>query len=167
MSVSVQRGAELRGWHVLIAMIAFFAAVIAVNVAFAIVAVRSFPGEDVRRSYLQGLHYNDTLAERRAQAELGWRASAALDSASSRGADLIVALRDRAGAPLTALNVTGTLRWPADDKRDRPLSFIADANGQYRAHLDGLPPGQWRLRARASNTDGQALDFEADIAWPR
>ena len=43
----------LRGWHVLAA--AFFGVIIAVNTAF-ITVVRSFP---VRRSYTQGLSYNE------------------------------------------------------------------------------------------------------------
>lgn len=159
------RGWELKGWHVLAAMLAFFAAIIAVNVGFAMVAVDSFPGEDVRRSYLQGLNYNETLAERRRQAALGWHASAALEDAGGL-AQLVVIIRDRDGAPVSGLSLTGVLRWPADERLDRALAFIPDGDGRYVARLDDLQPGHWRLRARAEGADNAALDFEAELAWP-
>lgn len=156
---------ELKGWHVLAAMLAFFAAIIAVNVGFAIVAVESFPGEDVRRSYLQGLNYNDALAERRRQAALGWQASAALAGAGGQ-ARLVVELHDRDGAPLSGLTLRGDLRWPADERLDRALAFAPDGEGRYVAPLDGLQPGYWRLRARAEGANDAALDFEAELASP-
>lgn len=156
---------ELRGIHVLVGLLAFFGAVIAVNVAFAVVAVRSFPGEDVRRSYLQGLRYNDTLAERRAQAALGWRASAVLD-ASAAGAVLNVEISAREGRALDGLTLRGELQWPTDSRLDQALTFEPRGGGAYSARLGDLPSGRWRLRARAENPAGQSLDLESELAWP-
>lgn len=158
-------GWRLKGWHVLMAMLTFFAAIIAVNVGFAVVAVNSFPGEDVRRSYLQGVNYNDALAERRRQAALGWEATAALEGDGGQ-ARLVVVMRNRDGEPINGLTLSGDLRWPADERLDRALSFAADGEGRYVASLDGLQPGYWRLRARADRGDAAALDFEAELAWP-
>jgi len=155
---------SLRGSHVLAAMLAFMAAIIAVNIAFAIIAVRSFPGEDVRRSYLQGLDYNHTIAERRAQADLGWQASAALMQ-DGAGAILEVTMRTRDGAPLESVRISGDLRWPTDGRRDRTLAFESAGDGRFRARLSALPAGRWRLRARAEDAFGGALDFESDLAW--
>jgi hypothetical protein len=45
-------------------LLTFFGVVIGVDVAFSVLAVRTFPGEDIRNSYVQGNHYNETLAER-------------------------------------------------------------------------------------------------------
>jgi nitrogen fixation protein FixH len=154
----------LRGWHVLAAMLAFFAAIIAVNVAFAVVAVRSFPGEDVRRSYLQGLNYNDTIAARRAQAALGWQANAVV-RAGREGVYLEVDLRDRAGAPVNGATLAGELRWPTDARLDRALTFEASGAGRYVARLGVLGEGRWRLRAHAADAAGGALDFEAELQW--
>ncbi len=67
-------GFRITGWHVLAGMILFFSTIIAVNAVFISLAVQSFPGEDQRRSYVQGLEYNDVIAQRRAQAALGWTA---------------------------------------------------------------------------------------------
>jgi nitrogen fixation protein FixH len=156
---------ELKGWHVLAGMLAFFAAIIAVNVGFAIVAVDSFPGEDVRRSYLQGLNYNDALAERRRQAALGWQAHAATENEAGQ-TRLVVMLRDREGRPLSGVAVSGELRWPADERLDRALTFAPDGEGRYVAAIEDLRPGYWRLRARAAGADSAALDFEAEFASP-
>lgn len=164
MSMQHAARGQIKGWHVLAAMLSFFGAVIAVNVIFMVFAFNSFPGEDVRRSYLQGLAYNDTLAERQAQAALGWRAAAELRP-SITGAELIVIMRDRDGAPLDRLTLSGELRRPADDSMDRALEFVSRGDGAYAAALGELPPGDWRLRARATDSDSGALDFESELPW--
>ena len=155
---------EVRGWHVLAAILAFFATIIAVNVTFAIYAVRSFPGEDVRRSYLQGLRYNDTLAERRAQAAQGWHALAALRE-DAAGAMLEVRLASRDAVAIDDATLNGALEWPTSSQFDRTLNFESLGDGRYIARLGDLTPGRWRLRARAEAASG-ALDFEAELTWP-
>lgn len=164
MTTRARRPFELRGWHVLTMLLTFFGIVIAVNVLFAVIATRSFPGEDVRRSYLQGLRYNDTLAERRAQAALGWRAAVTLrgDAADAR---VEVSLTDRDGRPLAGLNIGGDLRRPTQQRLDRPLVFTAEGAGRYVARVSDLPPGVWRLRARAEGASGAGLDFESEMTW--
>ncbi|MBN8607533.1 MAG: FixH family protein [Caulobacterales bacterium] len=156
-------GFRIRGWHVLAMMLGFFGFVIAVNVVFATIAVRSFPGEDVRRSYLQGIQYNDTLAQRREQAALGWQANATL-LPSADGVSLEVVLRDREGAPIDGADITGEMQWPTTDSFDRTTTFVARGEGRYVAQLGDLHPGRWRLRARAERNTG-SLDFEAELTW--
>ena len=155
----------LRGWHVLTGLVAFFGAVIAVNVYFAFAAVATFPGEDVTHPYIQGLEYNRTLAEHRAQHAQGWRATAGLERGAD-GALLAIALRQPNGAPLTGAHLVGALRWPADVHRDRALAFQEPSPGRYVAKLAHLAEGDWDLRARATARDGRNLDFEADLRWP-
>lgn len=156
---------EVRGVHVLIAILAFFSAVIAVNVGFIVAALGSFPGEDVRRSYLQGLSYNDTLAERRAQAARGWRARAALRE-SDEGVVLEVVLRDAEGRPIDGISAEGALRWPSAARLDRAVAFESVGEGRYVANLGRLHQGRWVLRARAADGEAGALDFEAELTWP-
>lgn len=154
---------EIRGWHVLAAMLGFFATIIAVNVMFAIYAVRSFPGEDVPHSYLQGLHYNDTLAEHREQAALGWQASTELRSEAD-GAVLEVVLDARSVA-IDGATLTGELEWPTNSQLDRALTFEPQGDGRYVARLGALGHGRWRLRAQAQHA-GNAFDFESELTWP-
>lgn len=163
-SATLKRSGEIKGWHVLAALLSAFGVVIAVNVGFAVVAVSTFPGEDVRRSYLQGVHYNDTLAERRTQADLGWAASADLVIVEGQRA-VVVDLSDREGRALSGASLHGDLQWPTDAARDRALVFEAAGDGRYIARMSDLPPGRWRLRGRAQR-NGDALDFEAELIWP-
>jgi nitrogen fixation protein FixH len=157
--------ARVKGWHVLAAMLAFFGVVIAINVGFTVAAIRSFPGEDERLSYMQGLHFNDALAERRAQRMLGWRASAELERAEN-GASLIVVMRTRDGEPIEHLGIAATLGRRASAAYDQTLVFNPQGGGVYVAALPALAAGKWRLRARATNSRAQALDFESDLRWP-
>ncbi len=155
---------EIRGWHVLAGMLAFFGAIIAVNVTFAVFAFQTFPGEDVRRSYLQGLNYNTTLADRRAQAALGWRSMTSLRP-DPDGAVVEVTLLDRDGAAISGATVNGALQWPTTAQFDRALAFVPAGGGRYVARLGALEHGRWRLRAQAQGESG-ALDFEAELTWP-
>lgn len=154
---------ELTGAHVLGAMLAFFAVVIAINVGFTIAAVRTFPGEDVRRSYLQGLQYNDTLAERRAEAETGWSTFAEL-TAQGAGALVRVTMTDTTGAPLAGMTVEGELRRPAESARDQALVFNESTPGVYTARVAALEPGQWIVRGSATR-DGAQRSFERRLTW--
>ena len=163
--MSAKPGFQISGLHVLAMMLLFFGTVIGVNAAFITAAVQSFPGEDVRRSYLQGLSYNDTLAERRAQAAQGWSAHAALAERTG-GAELRVTLADADGVPIEHAAISGELRWPTDARRDHTLTFAPAGGGVYVAPLAGLHAGRWLLRAHAERGEQSALDFEAELTWP-
>jgi nitrogen fixation protein FixH len=163
--MSVTATKKLAGWHVLAALLLFFAAIIAINIAFAVAAVQTFPGEDERRSYTQGLRYNDVLAERRSQAELGWRAEGSLIQ-TTQGAELVVYLRDRRGNPIDGATIDGALRWPASESGDHAVTFVSRGDGRYTAEIGALNAGRWELRARAEDSAGRALNFEAELTWP-
>ncbi len=69
-------GFRVQGWHVLAMVTAFFAVVIAVDATFAVVAVRTFPGQVSVTPYEDGLIYNRHIAQMTAQDRLGWRVGA-------------------------------------------------------------------------------------------
>ncbi len=163
--MTAQARARLTGGNVLAMMLAFFATVIAVNGAFIYFALHSFPGEDVRRSYLQGLNYNETLADRRAQAALHWRAEARI---ADGGAHDLVEARffDQDGRPLDGLSIEGVIRRPADAQDDHALAFAARGGGLYFAEAPPLADGVWDLRATARRGDVQ-FSFTRRQMWRR
>jgi len=142
-------GFILRGWHVLAMLLTFFGVVIGVDVAFSVLALRTFPGEDIRNSYVQGNHYNETLAERAKQTALGWTAEASLVSGKG-GAIVTLRLRDAKGEPLKGATVTGRLRRPATTMADRTLVFSSTGGGTYIAPAGDLQAGAWDLAVRAT-----------------
>lgn len=153
-------GFRIKGWHVLAGMVGFFGVIITVNIVFITVALDTFPGEDTRRSYVQGLAYNEVLEERAAQAALGWSASANLTADR-----VLVEVRDADGAPVRSLRLTGTLRHPANMQLDRDLAFTEVRSGVYAAGVADLPEGRWELSAEAEGDTPFAV--EADLRWRR
>lgn len=153
----------VKGWHVLAAMLLFFGTVIAVNIAFAVMAVRTFPGEDEKNSYRQGLHFNQTLAQRAAQAELGWKAEIGLE-ALGRGARLRVVMVDASGRPVDGLAISGKVRRPATTREDRAVTFTPSGHGLYVADVGALESGSWTFEGAAVR-DGQTFAFERRMAW--
>ena len=143
---------ELKGWHVLAMMLAFFGVTIAVNVAFTVYAVGTFSGEDVSKPYLQGLAYNRTLEARAAQAALGW--SATIDAVRENGGVSVSArIADRDGQAKSALTVEALLRRPTDARLDRTIELTAIGDGTYRAVTAELPGGAWDVVVRARKGD--------------
>ena len=150
-------GKELKGWHVLLIMRGFFGVMFAVNGVFLFHAITSFPGEDIKKSYVQGLTYNATLAERAAQADLGWRAEAGVQDNQ-----LIVRLRDSEGQPLSNQLVIGELRRLATHQDDQVLTFQPKLNGEYAIEIEPLATGQWLLRVSVLDEAGEEVVFRVE-----
>lgn len=149
---------QLRGWHVLAMIVGFFAVTIGVNVYFITQAVGTHPGEDVRRSYTQGLDYNDTLDRRAEQADLGWRAR--VNAVDGR---MIVAVEDAAGAPVRGLQLDALLRHRTNTREDCPLVFTEGEGGIYRAPIECAGPGPCRLTARHEGEPPFEFTFEVTL----
>lgn len=144
----------IKGWHVLVGFIAFFGIVIAVDVTFAMAAYKTFSGETIHDPYEAGILYNNTLAQRRREAALGWKATIEEER------DLVVVrVADRTGKTIEGLTITGVLVRPATVKGQRALKFAPDGTGGYRADTSSLD-GAWDLHVVARDPRGAV--FEAD-----
>lgn len=143
----------LTGRGVLLWLAGFFGIIFATNAIFITEAVKTFRGEDEQRPYLQGVSYNRTLEHRAEQARLGWRASIAARRTVSGKALVIVQLRQRNGTPQTQASLTGEMRHPADENRDRPLVFSETSPGVYQAELAGIAAGNWDVLVSNQGSD--------------
>ncbi|WP_084396675.1 FixH family protein [Henriciella aquimarina] len=148
--------AKLKGWHVLLIMLAFFGVMFTVNGFFVYSAVTSFPGEDVEKSYLQGLNYNEKIEARHAQDALGWTMRAGLVGEGS--SVLRVEAADEGGAPLSMLEVKATLRRLATTASDTTVTLtpVRGHRGSYEATLPELASGQWDIEIEARSTTSDA-----------
>jgi nitrogen fixation protein FixH len=157
---------ELKGGHVLAIVLTFFSITIGVNVYFIAAAVFSHTGEDQKKSYLQGLHYNDTLAARAAQREMGWIAEFAIRRAPGAATIIQVNIKDAKSRGVGRLHLTGRLKRPVQASMDRILSFVDDGGGTYRATVATLAHGRWRLDLDASMDSGAAPIFHSEkFVW--
>ncbi len=153
------RGFRIKGWHVFAGVSLFFAVVIAVDVLFTVIAVRTFPGEVSVTPYEDGLLYNKKLARLSEQAKLGWRAAA-----EPVGGTVVVRMRDASGGPLVGLTVKGKLQRPATEAGSADLVFQEAAPGIYVAQ-SGVRSGAWDLTLTAGDRGAKAFEAERRLTW--
>lgn len=121
-----------------------FGIIIAVNAVMAWSAVSTFPGLEVRNSYVESQGFNARLAAQRA---LGWTTEARLDEGG-----VTLAISDAQGAPVHAQALSATLSRPTHQRDDQVLQMTY-ADGAYHApvQVDG---GRWNLEFTATAADG-------------
>ena len=152
---------RLTGLHVFLLMCAFFGFMFIVNGIFLWAALSSFPGEDQQKSYLQGVHYNETISARRIQAEQGWSAQIGL-TPSGTGDRLVVRLLRADGTPLAVESVEAQVRRTVTGEADIPLELQRNSDGDYYADIALLDKGVWETRVHASVPYGsEQVEFVA------
>jgi nitrogen fixation protein FixH len=151
---------RVTGWHVLVGITLFFVTIVGLDIWFATLAYRTFPGEDAKDPYEAGVTFNRTLAKRAAESRLGW---AVTDEKLADG----VALRplDAHGRPLTGLTVTGALVRPATEVGRQLISLKEVSPGLYEARGLGLT-GAWDLKATFRDAQGHEFEAERRLQWP-
>jgi nitrogen fixation protein FixH len=137
------QGNELKGRHVLLALVSFFGVMLIANGIFLYYALATFGGGDTSDPYRKGLHYNDTIAEAAEQDARGWRIELSYDRG---GGQLSLLLRDKQGRALRGLAVASTLGRPATDKEDMALKLVEGEPGVYSGRTR-LADGQWLVTA--------------------
>ncbi|WP_238363841.1 FixH family protein [Mesobacterium pallidum] len=144
---------KIKGWHVFAGFAAAFGVIITVNVVMATKAIGTFPGLEVKNSYVASQTFD---ARREAQLALGWTARAETD-----GKTLRLSMRDAAGQPLQPAALAAQLGRPTEVKDDSYPSFTFDGS-DYVAPVD-LGPGYWHLRVNARAADGTAFEQRLDL----
>lgn len=146
---------ELTGKHVLLITLAAFGVIIAVNITMAVKAVGTFPGLEVKNSYIASQGFD---RERAAQTALGWTADAHYD-----GSTLTLAIMQQDGTPARVKNLDVTIGRPTHTRSDQKPEFIY-REGAFHAPL-ALSAGVWNIHVIATAPDGtpfrQRLDHYA------
>jgi nitrogen fixation protein FixH len=148
----------IRGKHVLLAMLGLFGTVIAVNAVFVTLAISTFTGVTTANPFKEGLAYNQVLAARDAQRDLGWQGEVSFGAAGAGSDRIAVALKDAAGRPLSGLALAGSLRRPTHADIDQTLTWQEVAPGAYEAAVALPERGNWELVVIAD--DGSNPPFE-------
>ena len=145
------------GWWYPWLFLAAFGIIIAVNGTMAYIAVDSWTGLETDKPFQRGQNYNAELAQKSAQAALGWTARAqfapapAVDNAHAGVLRLTVS--DRDGHGVDGLTIDAQAKRPTHEGYDRNLSFMARGQGVYVAPAELPLPGQWELRITANRAD--------------
>jgi nitrogen fixation protein FixH len=135
---------KLTGRHVLMIFCGAFGVIISVNLLLAYSAVSTFPGLEVKNSYVASQQFDERKA---AQEALGWTVRA--DAAEGQ---VILSITDAAGQAVRVGGleaVVGRATHVADDIKPE---FIFDGTA-YTAPID-LADGNWNIRMTAQAEDG-------------
>lgn len=134
---------ELTGRHVLMIFCGAFGIIISVNLALAYNAVKTFPGLEVKNSYVASQEFD---LRRDAQQALGWSVYA-----SAQEDQVTLEITDALGKPVEVAKLTATLGRATHVKDDQKPDFQFNGTA-YVAPAD-LGPGNWNIRmvARAKN----------------
>ncbi len=159
--ITATRQFVLKGWHVLAMLVLFFGVDIAINTVFMVKAYGTFPGEISKTPYEDGLAYNAALAQKRAQASLGWRLSAGPEGPGR----LRVDAADRTGAPVRGLKVSVHLERPATEYGQSDVALREAEPGVYRGET-AMPRGAWDLTVTADDGRGHVAKADRRVLQP-
>ncbi|CUH52387.1 Nitrogen fixation protein FixH [Shimia marina] len=139
---------KFTGLHFLLIFVGAFGVIIAVNLALAWNAVATFPGLEVKNSYVASQQFDE---RRDAQEALGWDVSA-----RAAGGLLILSIKDADGKSIQVTNLEAVLGRATHVKDDREPEFQFD--GRAYVAREELTPGNWNIRMKATALDGTAFE---------
>lgn len=157
---------ELKGWHVLVMLLAFFGVTIGVNSIFVSYALSTFAGEDVDQPYMKGLDYNKTIAAHLAQQKLGWTATLAASRDGTKAVSIELRVEDRGKLAVNGLDVGVTMRHPTNAHLDRDVKLLPKGDGLYQATLANVMPGQWDVIAEGALNGQPSFEAKRRILLP-
>ena len=144
---------ELTGRKVLVITVSAFAVIIGVNLLMAWFAIRTFPGLEVRNSYVASQGFNERLAAQRA---LHWTTDATLT-----GGQLSVRITDPNGAAAPVATISAILGRPTTEREDVAPALVFE-NGAFVADVD-VDFGNWDLRIAATAGDGTEYAYRVGL----
>jgi len=134
---------EIKGWHVATAFVLAFGVIISVNLTLAFNAVKTFPGLEVKNSYVASQAFD---RNREAQMALGWDVSARVE-----GDELLLSIVAR-GQPIAPDITTAIFGRATSVNQDQLPEFTFDGTVLRAPVKAGA--GNWNLRIKAIAADG-------------
>ncbi|WP_371038182.1 FixH family protein [Rhodosalinus sp. FB01] len=144
---------EFTGRHALAIFVGAFTIIIGVNLALAWNAVSTFPGLEVKNSYVASPNFD---ARREAQEALGGDVSAAFEDET-----LVLSGRDAEGRPVQLGQLETTVGRATHVRDDFTPEFSFD--GRDYVARTSLASGVWNLRMRAQALDGTPFEQRIEI----
>jgi nitrogen fixation protein FixH len=134
---------ELKGWHVFTGFAMAFGVIIAVNLTLAFNAVRTFPGLEVKNSYVASQSFDN---DRAAQEALNWDVAATL-----QGDHLVLTIL-KGDAPVSPVIEEAIFGRATSVAADQPPDF--KFNGESYVADVHAGAGNWNLRLKMRSIDG-------------
>lgn len=142
------RDKQFTGRHAAMIFVGAFGVIITVNLILAFSAVRTFPGLEVKNSYVASQTFDDRKASQEA---LGWQVAA-----KATGGLVILSITDENGAPVEVKSLDAVLGRATHVKDDLAPNFQFDGLA-YVAPAE-LGAGNWNIRMKAEAQDGTLFE---------
>jgi nitrogen fixation protein FixH len=139
---------KLTGKHVAMIFVGAFGVIISVNLLLAFSAVKTFPGLEVKNSYVASQTFDD---RRMAQEALGWDVGAHHENGILR-----LSINDAEGRPVRVAKLEATVGRATHVFDDVEPDFRFDGQG-YVAEVP-LGDGNWNIRMSAIAGDGTPFE---------
>ncbi len=137
----------LTGRKVLTIALLAFGSIVGVNIALVYFAIGSFPGLEVKNTYVASQIFD---AEKTAQDALGWTVMADYQNTT-----LVLKFTDRDNQPVTVNGLIVSVGRATHANEDRQV-FFDFIDGAYTASTV-LGPGKWQVRLIAASQDGTSF----------
>lgn len=146
---------EITGKHVLFFTVSAFAVIIAVNLVMAYKAISTFPGLEVKNSYVASQTFDH---DRAAQEALGWTLTPEYDAAAK---EMRLVFADKSGMPVAVNDLAVLIGRTTSSAEDIRPAFARQA-GAYTAGAD-LGMGKWMMQIEARAEDGTLFRQRVDL----
>lgn len=147
---------EFTGWHMATLMVGGFGIIIAVNLTMAYQAISTFPGLEVRNSYVASQSFD---ADRAAQDGLGWDVGVALTTT-----EITLQIGSIAG-PVQPVIRQAILGRATHVGEDQTPAFVWTGTG-FTAPV-ALASGNWNLRLELVASDGTLFRRRIPLTIPQ
>ena len=137
----------LTGRKVFMIAVSAFGVIIAANMALVYAAIGSFPGLEVKNTYVASQSFD---RDRAAQIQLGWQVQTELSDGI-----LKISITDKDGQPAEVGALKASVGRATHSNADVSLNF-PQAQSPYSLPLN-LEGGKWELRISATSQDGTAF----------
>lgn len=144
---------EFTGKHMLMIVLAFFGVIVSVNLFMAYKSHQTFPGIEVKNSYVASQNFNE---RRNAQLALGWELHALYENGQMN-----LTFSDAAGEPVEVENLKVLIGRTTRDADDVEPQMIW-TQGTYTAAV-ALEQGQWMVKVWANAKDGTPYEQRKDF----
>ena len=147
--------AEMTGRKVFFITTGAFAVIIGVNLVMAYQAISTFPGLEVKNSYVASQDFD---ANRAAQNALGWKLA---PDYSAENQELRLNFTDRDGLPAAVATLSVLVGRATEAREDTTPVFTREA-GVFTAPL-ALDRGKWMMQIEATAADGTLFRQRIDL----
>lgn len=145
---------------VIIWILCFFGTIFLMNAYMVTKASQTFNGIVAKKSYQQGIHYNETLATKKQIVDEGLVYNLILDKKENRGLSIKLELEHSNINYKMPENVVLTFWRPTNEGQDFQLNLLAKKDYSMNITFREEQLGTWNIKYQLKTLDNKVVDFK-------